>query len=193
MTVITGETGAGKTLLVDALELLCGGRADPSSVREGAAEARVEGRFVSAAEDEEVVLARVVPVVGRSRGYVDGRLATVGRARRGGAHASSTCTVSTRTSRCSHPSEQRALLDRASGAPAAAAHAELRDARGETRRRLDDELAALGGDERAACARDRPAALPARPRSTTADDHRRATRTSARGGGGDPRRRRGAP
>ena len=36
MTAITGETGAGKTLLVDALELLCGGRADPSAVRDGA-------------------------------------------------------------------------------------------------------------------------------------------------------------
>ena len=34
MTVITGETGAGKTLLVDALEMLCGGRADHSAVRE---------------------------------------------------------------------------------------------------------------------------------------------------------------
>ena len=44
MTVITGETGAGKTLIVDALELLCGGRADAAFVREGADEARVEGR-----------------------------------------------------------------------------------------------------------------------------------------------------
>ena len=71
MTAITGETGAGKTLLVDALELLCGGRADPSAVRDGATEARVEGRFVTADGDDEVVLARVVPVVGRSRGYVE--------------------------------------------------------------------------------------------------------------------------
>ena len=60
MTVITGETGAGKTLIVDALDLLCGGRADPSSVRDGADEARVEGRFVDG--DDEIVLARVVPV-----------------------------------------------------------------------------------------------------------------------------------
>ena len=56
MTVITGETGAGKTLLVDALELLCGGRADPGAVRDSATEARVEARFV--VDDDEVVLAR---------------------------------------------------------------------------------------------------------------------------------------
>ncbi len=62
MTVITGETGAGKTLIVDALDLLCGGRADASLVREGAAEARVEGRFVDGFD--EVVLTRVVPVGG---------------------------------------------------------------------------------------------------------------------------------
>src|SRR5215475_15226357 len=79
MTVITGETGAGKTLLVDALELLCGGRADPAAVREGAVEARVEARFSTTpggeaeGDDDEVVLARVVPVTGRSRGYVNGR------------------------------------------------------------------------------------------------------------------------
>ena len=70
MTVITGETGAGKTLIVDALDLLCGGRADPALVRDGADQARVEGRFVDG--EVEVVLARVVPLSGRSRGYVDG-------------------------------------------------------------------------------------------------------------------------
>ena len=59
MTVITGETGAGKTLIVDALDLLCGGRADASLVRDGADEARVEGRFVDG--EDEVVLARVIP------------------------------------------------------------------------------------------------------------------------------------
>ncbi len=46
MTALTGETGAGKTLLVEALSLLLGGRADPSVVRAGAEEALVEGRFV---------------------------------------------------------------------------------------------------------------------------------------------------
>src|SRR6266545_8042051 len=76
LTAITGETGAGKTLLVEALELLVGGRADASIVRDGAVEARVEGRFVDLT-GAEIVLARTVPVDGRSRAYVDGRLATV--------------------------------------------------------------------------------------------------------------------
>src|SRR5918998_672466 len=74
MTALTGETGAGKTLLVEAIELLVGGRADGDLVRPGAEEARVEGRFLDG--DDEVVLARVVPRTGRSRAYVDGRLAT---------------------------------------------------------------------------------------------------------------------
>src|SRR5437588_12265659 len=76
MTALTGETGAGKTLLVEAIELLVGGRADGVLVRPGAGEARVEGRFV--VDETETVLARVVPAKGRSRAYVDGRLATAG-------------------------------------------------------------------------------------------------------------------
>ena len=74
ITALTGETGAGKTLLVEAIELLVGGRADGVLVRPGAGEARVEGRFV--VDETETVLARVVPAKGRSRAYVDGRLAT---------------------------------------------------------------------------------------------------------------------
>ena len=45
MTALTGETGAGKTLVVTAVDLLLGGRADPALVRFGAGEAVVEGRF----------------------------------------------------------------------------------------------------------------------------------------------------
>jgi DNA repair protein RecN (Recombination protein N) len=144
LTVITGETGAGKTLIVDALDLLCGGRADPQLVREGAAEARVEGRFEDGGE--EVVLARVVPADGRSRGYVNGRLATVAElaecGRRlvdlHGQHAHQSLLA---------PVEQRALLDRFAGAKAQAALAQLRAARAEARG-FADELASLGGDER---------------------------------------------
>src|SRR4030088_794787 len=73
MTALTGETGAGKTMLVEALELLVGGKADVALVRPGADEATIEGRFVL--DDDEIVLARVVPAVGRSRAYVNGRLA----------------------------------------------------------------------------------------------------------------------
>src|SRR5207302_8633253 len=76
MTALTGETGAGKTLLVEAIELLVGGRADGVLVRQGAAEARVEGRSVVG--DEVLLRARVVPARGRSRAYVDGRMATAG-------------------------------------------------------------------------------------------------------------------
>ena len=73
MTALTGETGAGKTMLVEALDLLVGGKADAALVRPGCDEATIEGRFV--VDDDELVLARVVPAVGRSRAYVNGRLA----------------------------------------------------------------------------------------------------------------------
>lgn len=71
LTALTGETGAGKTLVVEAIDLLLGGRADVSLVRSGADEARVDGRFVTG--DEEVVLSRIVPRLGRARAYIDGR------------------------------------------------------------------------------------------------------------------------
>ena len=74
MTALTGETGAGKTLVVTAVDLLLGGRSTPDLVRHGASEAVVEGRFDH--QGEEVVLRRVVPADGRARAYVDGRLAS---------------------------------------------------------------------------------------------------------------------
>ncbi len=157
MTVITGETGAGKTLVIEALELLLGGRADPTLVREGCSEARVEGRFVisdgvagegvsGSGVEIETVLTRVVPTSGRSRAYVDGGLATaaevadVGRrlVDLHGQHAHQSLLA---------PAEQRALLDRFAGESAATARAELRAAR-EDARTITAALAALGGDER---------------------------------------------
>lgn len=140
LTAITGETGAGKTMLVEALELVVGGRADPSIVRAGAAEARIDARFVDG--DREVVLTRVVPAAGRSRAYVDGRPATVGalaEAARGlvdlhGQHAHQ---------QLLSPSSQRAALDAFGGvdvAPLRAARARVTE--------IDAELAAMGGDER---------------------------------------------
>jgi DNA repair protein RecN (Recombination protein N) len=144
LTAITGETGAGKTLLVDALELLCGGRADPQMVREGASEARVDGRFDL--DGEELVLARVVPADGRSRGYVNGRPATAGEladyARRlvdlHGQHAHQSLLVL---------AEQRALLDRFAGPKAHDALAKLRAARAHVRV-ITEALEGTGGDER---------------------------------------------
>ena len=75
MTAVTGETGAGKTLIVGAIDLLTGGRADASLVRPGAAEAEIQGRFVVG--DDEFVVRRVIPREGRSRVYVNGHLSTV--------------------------------------------------------------------------------------------------------------------
>jgi DNA repair protein RecN (Recombination protein N) len=87
LNVLTGETGAGKTLLAQALDLLLGGRAKRGIVRAGAPEAYVEGVFELPAElvgsedlpsgAEELVLARRVWPDGRTRAYVCGRSATV--------------------------------------------------------------------------------------------------------------------
>jgi len=74
MTAVTGETGAGKTLIVGAIALLAGGRADASMVRSGADEAVVDGRFLI--NGDEVVLTRVIPASGRSRAYRNGRPVT---------------------------------------------------------------------------------------------------------------------
>lgn len=76
MTVISGETGAGKTLLVDALSLLSGSRADPGVVRTGSDFARVEARFVNGAR--ETVAIRQIGSSDRSRSYIDGVLCRVG-------------------------------------------------------------------------------------------------------------------
>jgi DNA repair protein RecN (Recombination protein N) len=86
LNVVTGETGAGKTLLAHALDLLLGGRARSGIVRGGAAEAYVEGVFslpagleseVIPSDAQEIVLARRVWPDGRTRAYVCGRTATV--------------------------------------------------------------------------------------------------------------------
>src|SRR5580704_3943724 len=89
LNILTGETGAGKTLLAHSLDLLLGGKARSGIVREGAAEAYVEGIFTLPAElaagaDEripddaqELVLARRVWPDGRTRAYVCGRAATL--------------------------------------------------------------------------------------------------------------------
>ncbi len=89
LNVLTGETGAGKTVLAHALDLLLGGRARAGIVRPGAGEAYVEGIFdlpehvreelgerVSP-DAEEIVLARRVGADGRTRAYLNGRSASV--------------------------------------------------------------------------------------------------------------------
>ena len=86
LTVVTGETGAGKTMIVTGLGLLLGGRTDPRSVRRGSERARVEGRFKIAnaellqqvveaggeLDDDELIVARHVTAAGRSRAYLGG-------------------------------------------------------------------------------------------------------------------------
>ena len=72
MTAITGETGAGKTMIVDALELLVGGKSDPDMVRSGATESSIEGRFFH--EASETIVRRTLPRGGRSRAFINGSL-----------------------------------------------------------------------------------------------------------------------
>jgi DNA repair protein RecN (Recombination protein N) len=141
LTALTGETGAGKTMLVEAIELLVGGRADAAIVRHGAVEARIEGRFVGV-DGVERILGRVIPADGRSRAYIDGRPATVTSLAEiaadmvdlHGQHAhQSLLSVAT----------QRAALDQFGNVdlePLRAARARLTE--------IDASLAALGGDER---------------------------------------------
>jgi DNA repair protein RecN (Recombination protein N) len=147
MTALTGETGAGKTLLVDAIELLTGGAADPRLVRPGAEEALVEGRFSRAgptgdAPEEELILARVVPAQGRGRCYVNGRMVSVGQLSELGRTLVDLHGQHAHQSLLS-PAAQRSGLDQA-GVVDTSEVAEWRKAV----RDLRDVQAALGGDQR---------------------------------------------
>jgi len=141
MTAVTGETGAGKTLVTDAIALLIGTKSDPAMVRTGAAEAEVNGRFVAAAD--EFIVRRVVPIEGRSRSYLDDRPASLASlaSRPGelvdvhGQHLHQSL---------ARGAAQRAALDRYAAVdlePLTAARSE--------RRELEEQLASLGGDEAA--------------------------------------------
>ncbi|HEV2786108.1 MAG TPA: DNA repair protein RecN, partial [Solirubrobacteraceae bacterium] len=148
LTVITGETGAGKTMVVTALELLLGSRAQGSLVRAGARAAVVEARVVPAPpgaaewlddDTTEVVVSREVPAPGesgetRSRARINGRLAP--------ANALATLLGELvevhgqgEQLRLSRPQVQRKLLDRHAGEPHGqtvaryrSVHADWRDA-----------------------------------------------------------------
>jgi DNA repair protein RecN (Recombination protein N) len=141
MTALTGETGAGKTLVVEALELLMGGRADPVIVRSGAKEARVEGRFFENLESEESesILARSVPNSGRSRAWLDGGMATASALSEAGSRLVDLHGQHSHQSLLD-PASQRAALDtfaRVDLAP-------LIDARNRVRK-LASEIERLGG------------------------------------------------
>ncbi|HEY8027299.1 MAG TPA: DNA repair protein RecN [Burkholderiaceae bacterium] len=93
-TVFTGETGAGKSILIDALALTLGERGDASMVREGATKADITAEFSTAGEADAwlaanefasegggVMLRRVVDNAGRSKAYINGIAATAGQLR----------------------------------------------------------------------------------------------------------------
>ncbi|HZB29047.1 MAG TPA: DNA repair protein RecN [Streptosporangiaceae bacterium] len=128
--VLTGETGAGKTMVVTSLGLLFGGRADPQRVRPGADRASVEGRIIVAPDskvtarveeaggeldDGTLIVTRTVSAEGRSRAHLGGRSVPV----------SMLITIAddlvavhgqSDQQRLLHPGRQRAALDRYAGA-----------------------------------------------------------------------------
>jgi DNA repair protein RecN (Recombination protein N) len=126
-TVLTGETGAGKSILIDALQLALGQRADAAMVREGAARAEVSAEFDSPpalaawldeagfAHEDTLLLRRTVDAQGKSRAWVNGSPATVTQLREvaehlidiHGQHAWQSLT---------RPAAVRALLDAQAGA-----------------------------------------------------------------------------
>lgn len=138
LTVLTGETGAGKTALLSALELICGRRADSGVVRDGASEALAEARFVGDAEDgEEHVVRRRLSAAGRSRCTIDGSMSTVAEL----ARASSSISIHSQHEQVLllQPAAQLSYLD-AWIDPQGAHMAPYRQARGEylaAKRRLE--------------------------------------------------------
>ena len=155
LNVLSGETGAGKSILIGALGLLAGGRASSDDVRSGADRATVEGEFrvgpgadVLAildahgieVDDDRIVLKREVSSAGRTRAWINGTsvtagvLAEVGRA-----------LVNVHGQHDAHAllseESQRDMLDRFAGASEAAARvatsfAALEEARGALQRRV---------------------------------------------------------
>ena len=147
-TVLTGETGAGKSILIDALQLALGQRADATLVREGAARAEVAAEFDCpaslrpwldaagfAADDGLLLLRRTVDAQGKSRAWINGSPATVAQLREAadqlvdihGQHAWQSLT---------RPAAVRALLDTQAGADGTAL-AVLWQAWRDARARLD--------------------------------------------------------
>src|SRR5687767_12654400 len=123
-SVLTGETGAGKSILVDAIELLVGGRGDASLVREGAERAELSAEFdladrsFSAWLDEAglagdpgtVLLRRTIDRAGRSRCFINGHAATLAQLKAAGEHLVDIHGQHEHQSLL-RPAAQRALLD----------------------------------------------------------------------------------
>lgn len=145
-TVVTGETGVGKTMVVTGLHLLSGGRAEASKVRAGASKAVVEGRFDGIAgkgaeqiiteagadtdEDGSVIALRSVGADGRSRAHLGGRSVPVGVLAGLSEHLLAVHGQNDQL-RLLRPAEQRAVLDRFAGESVAVPLREYRRVRDE--------------------------------------------------------------
>jgi DNA repair protein RecN (Recombination protein N) len=162
LNVLTGETGAGKTVLAHSLDLLLGGRARPAVVRPGAAEAYVEGVVELndalrdrlgdrvAADAEELVLARRLSSEGRSRASINGRSVTVTELRDVAAEAI-VFYGQHEHQRLMLASAQLSVLDAACGSSQAARLAECKAAYAtmcQAQRRLSDLRELAGARER---------------------------------------------
>ncbi|MEV6650749.1 DNA repair protein RecN [Streptomyces sp. NPDC051219] len=136
-TAVTGETGAGKTMVVTSLGLLLGGRADPALVRIGAKAAVVEGRITVPADapaavraeeagaeldDGALLISRTISAEGRSRAHLGGRSVPVGLL---GELADDLVAVHGQTDQQGllRPARQRQALDRYAGDAVAVPHA----------------------------------------------------------------------
>jgi DNA repair protein RecN (Recombination protein N) len=146
--VLTGETGAGKSMLVEAVGLLMGDRASADLVRTGTEQAVVQAVF-EAADGTETIVRREVNAQGRSRAFVDGALATAGALK----------AVTTPFVELHGQHEHQTLLDPESHLDVLDAYARLIDQRAAVAsahavwRGLEDELARLQVDEREKAAR----------------------------------------
>ncbi len=158
LTVVTGETGAGKTMVVSGLALLLGERADAGVVRTGLARASIEGRLrlpttapvlqraldagAEVDDDGTLIVARTVAAEGRSRAHLGGRSIPVGVL---GELADELLALHGQSGQLAllRPGEQRNALDRYAGAPVATALDRYREAFTEWRALtadLDDRL-----------------------------------------------------
>jgi DNA repair protein RecN (Recombination protein N) len=145
-TVLTGETGAGKTMVVTGLHLLSGGRAEASRVRSGSQRAVVEGRFepepgaeavklaeqagAEPDEDGSLIAVRTVGGDGRSRAHLGGRSVPVGVLSDLAEHLIAVHGQNDQL-RLLRPAEQRSVLDRFAGAPVTGPLADYRRLREE--------------------------------------------------------------
>ncbi|MGB9867045.1 MAG: DNA repair protein RecN [Bacillota bacterium] len=160
LNVFTGETGAGKSIVVDALELVTGGRASSEVVRTGASTAVVEGMFDLSAwpslgellrsmgfeADDCVVLTREVSSSGRSACRINGRLASVGMLRQIGSRLVD-IHGQHEGQALLDPAQQLLLLDHFAGEEALRLRAETEQIKGQLGQ-LRQELNRLCGEER---------------------------------------------